>query len=806
MSNYVNKNTDFDNVTITNDYPCLTGIWYLKYDSYTGNTYYYDSDTSTTPYTVNGEPYTGPVNFVGSFVSVNIMKNATADGIVVVSKGTSGSGIVNNYGTLTNSTIFNATVNNGLTNSLTLSPQTGISTGNSYVSCTVNMKKGVVSTDDTIYNIPQTASTSGNLNLSQLSSVPSASDSFQTSNGNGTMVVGTTSSISNNQNNNSQNITINNPTIINNSDTASSSSLFGKGSFFGNIDAKKPLNSRVSNSNQTFVAVTAYAGTPGSYQYWTAYLGDDGVTTYYKTTDAAGNDFVTTGPLNLLNIQRLTIESGATVDNCLIAQTVNNYLASTIDATGPSIIIKQGGTLKNSIVNMATIDNSGTSYNNAYLQATYTGNSGSISDLDGMYQYLGGYVGTLTIPKATNKPSWKVDGMSLGNNPPTSSITLNDGSVFNSYASVVNSASSAYPYPSITINQSGNVSIVSSDTVTCFLVGTMINTINGLVAVENLRIGDKVVTYQNNRQDVQPIIWIGYNHVKVKTYLPEDVAGYPVRIVKNAISEGVPASDLLITPEHSIFFEGGLIPARMLVNNSSIFYDHSITEYTFYHFELEAHSIVAADNVLTESYLDTGNRSSFISDHNIVNIVNKKKDWNVDAVAPLVTNRAFVEPIFMQLIERAIQLGFENHKQDLLTTNDSGLHLLTQSGERLEATYQNNGRFIFSLPEGTNEVRLMSRTSKASRVIGPFVDDRRDLGVLVGEITLLEKNSHTSITEHLTSAELSGWDVKEQTACRWTNGNAELKVRATPAQNTGVLVIQVLATLSYVVENAQKVA
>ncbi|WP_035367102.1 Hint domain-containing protein, partial [Acetobacter pasteurianus] len=68
---------------------------------------------------------------------------------------------------------------------------------------------------------------------------------------------------------------------------------------------------------------------------------------------------------------------------------------------------------------------------------------------------------------------------------------------------------------------------------------------------------------------------------------------------------------MLITAEHCLFFEGKFVPVRMLVNGVSIFYDKSITSYDYYHVETDQHSVITADGMLTESYLDTGNRRAF---------------------------------------------------------------------------------------------------------------------------------------------------------------------------------------------------
>ncbi|PHY94849.1 hypothetical protein CSR02_04105, partial [Acetobacter pomorum] len=102
------------------------------------------------------------------------------------------------------------------------------------------------------------------------------------------------------------------------------------------------------------------------------------------------------------------------------------------------------------------------------------------------------------------------------------------------------------------------------------------------------------------------VIWVGKAHATVRPELTDDEAGWPVRILKDAIADGVPYKDMLITAEHCMFFKGKLVPVRMLVNGVSIFYDKSITSYDYYHVETEQHSVITADGMLTESYLDTG--------------------------------------------------------------------------------------------------------------------------------------------------------------------------------------------------------
>ncbi|MCG4274936.1 Hint domain-containing protein, partial [Acetobacter senegalensis] len=185
----------------------------------------------------------------------------------------------------------------------------------------------------------------------------------------------------------------------------------------------------------------------------------------------------------------------------------------------------------------------------------------------------------------------------------------------------------------------------------CFLAGSMIRTTSGEVAVEDIHIGDEVIAFdwRSNTDVVRPVVWVGKTHVNIRHGLPDDEAGWPVRVMKDAIADGVPYKDMLITAEHCLFFKDRFVPVRMLVNGVSIFYDKSISSYDYYHVETEQHSVITADGMLTESYLDTGNRSSFRQEGKIATLRGAVKSWVDDAGAPLGVERSFVEPLFRAL-------------------------------------------------------------------------------------------------------------------------------------------------------------
>ncbi|KXV35597.1 hypothetical protein AD940_02290 [Gluconobacter thailandicus] len=337
----------------------------------------------------------------------------------------------------------------------------------------------------------------------------------------------------------------------------------------------------------------------------------------------------------------------------------------------------------------------------------------------------------------------------------------------------------------------------------CFLADSMIATPSGDKAVQDLTIGDVVSVFENGQESTQKIVWTGRKHAVVHSQLSVDEAGYPVRILRNAIADGVPYKDMLITAEHCLFFDGKFIPVRMLVNGISIFYDQSLKIYDYYHIETEKHSVLMADGMLTESYLDTGNRRAFRQDGALASLIGRQKTWNEDSAAPLCVSRSLVEPIFQDIELRAQSAGLAHRSAPKVLTEDAGLHLITDFGQLIRPLRQVNDRVTFMIPANVATVRLVSRTGRPSDTIGPFVDDRRDLGVLVGDVSLFASRQTISLTAHLSLSHLSGWHGLESSRYRWTDGDAALSLQNGDivSREPSILSIQVVSGGPYLMED-----
>lgn len=339
----------------------------------------------------------------------------------------------------------------------------------------------------------------------------------------------------------------------------------------------------------------------------------------------------------------------------------------------------------------------------------------------------------------------------------------------------------------------------------CFLSGSLIKMLDGEQLIEDIRIGDEIMTfdYASNQEVASRVKWVGNKKATVKPWLPDDEAGYPVRIVKDAVSDGVPHEDLLITAEHCLFFDGRFIPVRMLVNGSTIFYDHSITEYTYYHIETEKHSVITANGMLTESYLDTGNRHSFKQDGDFVLFSKPSviKSWVQDSCHPLTVERSVVEPIYHQINDRAmVAMGKDIVVSHKTLTNDSKLHLITPLGQEIYAFSETNGKYLFNIPAGIDTVNIASRVSRLCDTIGPFVDNRHYLGVEIADILMMTTNRVYKITDHLFKSNLSGWHALEKkVSSRWTKGYAVLPLSNKNASDR-VLSLHIVSSNTYFIE------
>ncbi|MDE1905474.1 MAG: Hint domain-containing protein [Rhodospirillales bacterium] len=184
----------------------------------------------------------------------------------------------------------------------------------------------------------------------------------------------------------------------------------------------------------------------------------------------------------------------------------------------------------------------------------------------------------------------------------------------------------------------------------CFTENTLILTTKGEVPVETLVAGDRVITLDSEEQE---IIWIGKRKIDLSSALRPDILR-PVTIEPGALAEGVPSRRLKISPDHALYIDGVLVPAKALINWNSIRQNDSDLAVTYYHLELSRHSALFAENTPAESFLDTGHRGIFDNalDGVIALPVAMQARREAESFAPLCTMGSKLEEIRARIAAR----------------------------------------------------------------------------------------------------------------------------------------------------------
>jgi hypothetical protein len=187
-------------------------------------------------------------------------------------------------------------------------------------------------------------------------------------------------------------------------------------------------------------------------------------------------------------------------------------------------------------------------------------------------------------------------------------------------------------------------------TLACFAAGTRVRTERGEIAVERLRVGERVVTVSGS---AQPIVWIGRRTVRCARH-PSPVDVRPVRISAGAFGPGQPCRNLLLSPDHAVYASSVLIPVRHLINGSTIV-QVPCDEVEYYHVELPRHDVLLAEGLSVESYLDTGARSNFINGDATVRLHPdfSARVWEAFGCAPLVVTGSKLAVVRRKLKVRA---------------------------------------------------------------------------------------------------------------------------------------------------------
>ena len=195
---------------------------------------------------------------------------------------------------------------------------------------------------------------------------------------------------------------------------------------------------------------------------------------------------------------------------------------------------------------------------------------------------------------------------SLFDSSPTQSITIEWRTQTPTFFDSVQYFSPTYPN-GVDFGQAFGENGAVTATPACYCAGTLILTDRGNVPVEALAIGDTVITAFGERR---PIRWIGRRAYQGR-FLANNPDAQPIRFRAGSLGRGLPRRDLLLSPEHATFLDGVLIPAKALVNDSTIVQERGLDRIDYFHIELDQHSVILAEGAPSESFMEDGNRGQF---------------------------------------------------------------------------------------------------------------------------------------------------------------------------------------------------
>ncbi|HEX7390171.1 MAG TPA: Hint domain-containing protein, partial [Acidiphilium sp.] len=148
---------------------------------------------------------------------------------------------------------------------------------------------------------------------------------------------------------------------------------------------------------------------------------------------------------------------------------------------------------------------------------------------------------------------------------------------------------------------------ITVDHTACYCRGTLILTDHGEVPVEDLEIGDRLITVSG---EAHPLKWIGRRSYSGR-FASHNRDVLPITFKAGVLDGALPKRDLHVSPLHAMFIDDVLIPAFLLVNGTSIVQAERVDMVEYFHLELESHDIIVAEGALSESFVDDDSRGMF---------------------------------------------------------------------------------------------------------------------------------------------------------------------------------------------------
>jgi fibronectin-binding autotransporter adhesin len=487
-------------------------------------------------------------------------------------------------------------------------------------------------------------------------------------------------------------------------------------------------------------------------------------------TDSAGTVVIMGGTLSATN--GISMASGTTLYG-------HGTLIGTISGAG-TYLANFGGTLRleGAVQSSATelqiatavLELDSTVASGAVI--TFFGNSDNLNEtLDltdisgGVLQGFGGTIAGLTVDsnEASSDDNIDLAGLSVADISAASLDTSTDvvtvTTTGGSFTLQLSGSYAAGTFVDWFTDGAGTGSNLYLSTTPCYCRGTLILTDQGERPVEELAIGDQVAT----RNGLRPIKWIGKRGYDGR-FIRGNRDVLPVVIAAGALRRGVPARDLWVSPEHALYLDEVLVPARSLVNGMTITQAEAVDRVEYFHLEFEGHEIIVAEGAAAESYVESHNRHGFHNADEFYALYPDDDRPSFCECAPRVTpEMPVLGAIRQRLFDRAEVLGHP-------TTDDPDLHLVVD-GEIIRPSSVVDDLYTFVLDRKPISVWLASRSAIPAELELQSTDTRR-LGTGIEGIVLRDEHIRAEISHALPSFR-EGFHENEGPR-RWTDGMALL--------------------------------
>ncbi|WP_299876011.1 Hint domain-containing protein [uncultured Sulfitobacter sp.] len=214
----------------------------------------------------------------------------------------------------------------------------------------------------------------------------------------------------------------------------------------------------------------------------------------------------------------------------------------------------------------------------------------------------------------------------------------------------------------------------------CFAAGTLIETCKGPIAVETIKPGDRVHTRDNGLKE---ILWSGSRAMDYQSLVLHP-RSRPILIAAGALGHGIPATPLVVSPQHRVLVSSPIIermtgqaeimiPAKKLLGVAGVEQYLPDSGVTYVHILCETHELVNANGTFVETmYL--GEQS--------LNLLGREDYEDIAECHPGLADQMVLHP--------AAQSGeaFRSKISNLVRRHTSNHHEIVQRGAPRERSAQ----------------------------------------------------------------------------------------------------------------------